>query len=177
VVSAGVQEKIVGVVIIVEDVVVDWQAEEWRNAEVLFKAQGGILDLNTLGQITILLPRTTQPRVLVIDDNAAIQQLFERYLAPHQYEVIHAQDGTEALHLAADFKPDAITLDVMMPRVDGWQVLRALQENSTTAKIPVIICSVLKEPELALSLGARAYLKKPVERLTLVETLEKILRS
>lgn len=177
VVRANVQETIVGVFIVVEDVVVDWQTEEWHNAELLFKAQGGILDLNTAGQIAILLPRPTQPRILVIDDNAALQQLFERYLAPHQFRVIHAQTGDEALRLATEIKPDAITLDVMMPRIDGWQVLRALQANPATAQIPVIVCSVLKEPEIALSLGARAYLKKPVERLVLVETLARILES
>jgi CheY-like chemotaxis protein len=175
--SANVEEKNVGLTINVENVVVNTQGEEWHNAELLFKAQGGTLELNSAGQIAIRLPRPMQPRVLVIDDNAAIQQLFERYLAPHQFQVIHAQDGDQALRLAAEIQPDAITLDVMMPRMDGWQVLRALQQNPATEKIPVIICSVLKEPELALSLGARAYLKKPVERLTLVETLEKILRG
>jgi CheY-like chemotaxis protein len=175
--ATNVQDKLVGLVIVVEDIVPNEQSEDWQNAETLFKAQGIILDLNAQAQIVILFPRATQPRVLVIDDNAAIQQLFERYLAPHQYEVIHAQDGNQAIRLAAEIQPDAITLDVMMPRVDGWQVLRTLQENSATKKIPVIICSVLKEPELALSLGARAYLKKPVERLTLVETLEKFLRE
>jgi CheY-like chemotaxis protein len=175
--GVDVQDKLIGLVTVVEDVVVDWQSEEWHNAELLFKAQGVILDLNPAGQIVIRFPRTTQPRVLVIDDNAAIQQLFERYLAPHHYEVIHAPDGNEALRLAAEIRPDAITLDVMMPRMDGWQVLRALKQNPATAKIPVIICSVLKEPELAVSLGARAYLKKPIERLILVEALEEILRG
>jgi len=68
-------------------------------------AQGGILDLNGAGQITILLPRPTQPRVLVIDDNPAIQQLFERYLAPQQYQVLHAQSGVDALRLAAETQP------------------------------------------------------------------------
>jgi CheY-like chemotaxis protein/DNA-directed RNA polymerase specialized sigma24 family protein len=174
-VSAKLAEKNVGLTIVVENFVVDAQAEAWHNAEFLFKAQGGILDLNPSGQIVIFLPRPTQPRVLIIDDNPAIQQLFERYLAPHQYLVFHAQNGDEALRLAAELKPDAITLDVMMPRMDGWQVLRALRANPATAKIPVIVCSVLKEPEIALALGARAYLKKPVERLTLVETLARIL--
>lgn len=175
--SAELEEKNGVLTITVENFIVDAQAEEWHNAELLFKAQGGRLALNPAGQIVICLPRPTQPRVLIIDDNPAIQQLFERYLAPHQYLVLHAQNGDEALRLAAEFKPDAITLDVMMPRMDGWQVLRALQANPATAKIPVIVCSVLKEPEIALSLGARAYLKKPVERLTLVETLARILEA
>jgi CheY-like chemotaxis protein len=70
-----------------------------------------------------------------------------------------------------------ITLDVMMPNLDGWQVLRGLTSNPATARIPVAICSVLKEPELAFSLGARAYLKKPVDRMELVATLARLLAS
>jgi CheY-like chemotaxis protein len=175
VVGAGAQDKHVGIVIVANDVEIDRAAEDWRNAELLFNAQGGILDHNRAGQITILLPRPAQPRVLVIDDNPAIQQLYERYLAPHQYEVLHAQSGADALRLAAEAHPDVITLDVMMPNMDGWQVLRALAQNPATANIPVVICSVLREPETALALGARAYLKKPVDRLTLVETLAHVL--
>ncbi len=175
VVRAGAQDKHTGIVIVADDVEVDRAAEDWRNAELLFSAQGGILDQNAAGQITILLPRPTQPRVLVIDDNPAIQQLFERYLAPQQYQVLHAQSGADALRLAAEARPDVITLDVMMPNMDGWQVLRALAQDPATAKIPVVVCSVLREPETALSLGARAYLKKPVDRLTLVETLARVL--
>ncbi|MBI5653750.1 MAG: response regulator [Chloroflexi bacterium] len=172
---ARAQDQHVTVMLKVENVAIDRAAEDWRNAELLCRAQGGILDLNQDGDIVIFLPRATQARVLVVDDNAAIQQLFERYLAPQQYAVIHAQDGETALRLAAEMQPDAITLDVMMPRVDGWQILRALAENSATARIPVIVCSVLQEPDLALSLGARAYLKKPVERLALIETLARVL--
>jgi CheY-like chemotaxis protein len=121
------------------------------------------------------LPRVTPTRVLVVDDNPAIQQLFERYLAPQQYDVIHARSGSEALRLAEEMQPSVITLDVMMPTMDGWQVLRALQQNPATAHIPIVVCSVLNEPEIALSLGARAYLKKPIDRLTLVETLTQVL--
>lgn len=173
-VGVGAQEKLVHIVIVAEDVQIDLAAEDWRNAELLCRAQGAILDLNTSGQTVILLPRAAQTRVLVVDDNPALQQLFERYLAPQQYEVIHAHSGADALRLAAETQPDVITLDVMMPNMDGWQVLRALAQNPATAKIPVVVCSVLKEPELALALGARAYLKKPVDRLTLVETLARL---
>ncbi len=77
--------------------------------------------------------------------------------------------------MVAENPPDLIILDVMMPTMDGWQVLRSLKQNPGTEKIPIIVCSVLKEPELAISLGARAYLKKPVDRLELLATLERIL--
>ena len=152
--------------------------EEWQMVQLLVNQQGGALvaDIRpeTGTQVTLSLPRASQVRVLVIDDNQAIHQLFERYLAPHHYEVIHARSGPEALQLAAEARPDLITLDVMMPGLDGWQVLRDLAQNPATGHIPVIVCSVLKEPELASSLGARAYLKKPVDRLELLATLARL---
>ena len=149
--------------------------EEWQMVGLLVNQQGGrlIKDIQpeTGTQVTLSLPRASQTRVLVVDDNPSIHQLFERYLAPHHFEVIHARSGQEALQLAVEAHPDLITLDVMMPSMDGWQVLRDLAQNPATTHIPVIVCSVLKEPELAFSLGARAYLKKPVDRLELLATL------
>ena len=144
----------------------------------LVSQQGGRLTTDirpeTGTQVTLSLPRVSQTRVLVVDDNLSIHQLFERYLASHHFVVIHAHSGQEALQLAVQVQPDLITLDVMMPSMDGWQVLRDLTQNPATAHIPVIVCSVLKEPELAFSLGARAYLKKPVDRLELLATLARL---
>lgn len=148
---------------------------DWQMAELFLSQQGGKLTIREGGasadQVILSLPCTHQPRVLVIDDNRAIHRLFERYLTPQQYEVIHAYNGQEALRLAAEAHPDLITLDVMMPNLDGWQVLRHLAQEAATCHIPIIVCSVLREPELAFSLGARAYLKKPVERVELLTTL------
>jgi CheY-like chemotaxis protein len=152
--------------------------EEWQMVQLLVAQQGGGLATDirpeTGTQVTLSLPRASQTRVLVVDDNQAIHQLFERYLAPHHYEVIHAHSGQEALQLAAEAHPGLVILDVMMPSMDGWQVLRSLTEDPATQHIPVIVCSVLKEPELASSLGARAYLKKPVDRLELLATLARL---
>jgi CheY-like chemotaxis protein len=149
-----------------------------QSAQRIIRDQGGSLDWenNLLGcQATIRLPQAGQTRILVIDDNLGTLQLFERYLAPHHYEVRKAQSGSEALSMINENPPDLIILDVMMPTMDGWQVLRNLKQNPVTENTPIILCSVLKEPELALSLGARAYLKKPVDRLELLTTLERIL--
>lgn len=153
--------------------------EDWQAAQLIYQQQGIPVETAFASgtQISIALPHANQQRVLVIDDNAAVHQLFERYLAPHHYEIIHARGGEEALQLAVDRQPNVITLDVMMPNVDGWQVLRGLRSNPATAHVPVAICSVLKEPELAFSLGARAYLKKPVDRMELVTTLARLLAS
>jgi len=154
---------------------------DWQAAQRIIRDQGGSLDLEnnpTLGfQITIRLPLAGQTRILVIDDNQGILQLFERYLTPHHYEVKKAQGGSEGLLMVKENPPDLIILDVMMPTMDGWQVLRSLKQNPITENTPIIVCSVLKEPELAISLGARAYLKKPVDRLELLTTLERILRQ
>lgn len=153
------------------------QEADWRIAKLLFEQQGGSLAQNTTPegiQVVVALPRLEQCTVLVVDDNAALHQLFERYLTPHNYTLLHGFNGAEALRIAEASQPDFITLDVMMASVDGWQVLRDLQLNPRTADIPVIVCSVLREPELALSLGAKAYLKKPVERLQLQQALEQL---
>jgi CheY-like chemotaxis protein len=151
----------------------------WQAAQRIIRDQGGSLNLETdpaFGfQITIRLPLAGQTQILVIDDNQGTLQLFERYLTPHHYEVKKAQGGLEALSMVTENPPDLIILDVMMPTMDGWQVLHSLKQNPSTENIPVIVCSVLKEPELAISLGARAYLKKPVDRLELLATLERIL--
>jgi CheY-like chemotaxis protein len=155
--------------------------EDWQTAQLICRRQGLGLDtrraLEGGTEILLSLPRASQPRVLVIDDNAAIHQLFERYLAPKHYEMLHARDGQEALHLAATKHPDVITLDVMMPNVDGWQVLRGLTRDPATARIPVVICSVLAEPDLAFSLGASAYIKKPVDRSELLSVVVRLLST
>jgi CheY-like chemotaxis protein len=154
---------------------------DWQTSERIIQDQGGELALEndpSIGfQITIRLPQAGQTHILVIDDNYATLQLFERYLTPHHYEVRKAQGGAEGLSMVSESLPDLIILDVMMPTMDGWQVLRNLKQNPTTKNIPVIVCSVLKEPDLATSLGATTYLKKPVDRLELLTTLERILHQ
>jgi Amt family ammonium transporter len=113
--------------------------------------------------------------VLAVDDNEQNLQLLEEYLWQWGYDVVVARDGREALQLYPQTNPSIIVLDVMMPNMDGWEVLRILRETPATADIPVVVCSVLREPAIALSLGAHAYLKKPVDRLELVATLARLL--
>jgi CheY-like chemotaxis protein len=153
---------------------------DWKIAVMLCEQQGGKLSQVQEGgetRLVMSLPHQDQRIVLVVDDNQALHQLFERYLATTRFSVIHAYGGAEALELAESKVPDFITLDVMMASVDGWQVLRSLHENPHTRSIPVIVCSVLREPELALALGASYYLKKPVQRLQLQAALELIERE
>lgn len=119
-------------------------------------------------------PIESQKVLLVVEDNEAVIQAFRRYLAAYNYQVVGATTGTEALRLARELSPTAITLDVMMPAQDGWEILQVLRNDPTTKRIPVIICSVLEDPELAHSLGAVAYLRKPVAQADLLATLSNL---
>jgi CheY-like chemotaxis protein len=110
--------------------------------------------------------------LLVVDDNAGLIDLFRRYLIGQPWHVAGASNGHEARELIGAAKPDVITLDVMMPREDGWEFLLALKANPETNDIPVIVCSVLDQPQIALTLGASAYLPKPVTQQGLLNALQ-----
>lgn len=102
--------------------------------------------------------------MLVVDDNANLIELFERYLAGQPCHVVQATGAEDGIRLAQELHPDVIVLDVMMPEVDGWQVLQTLRTDPHTSTIPVIICSVINDPQLAASLGASGSLSKPISR-------------
>ncbi len=120
------------------------------------------------------LPADTQKTLLAIEDNEAVVRAYGRYLAGYGYRVVGATSGADALRLANELAPAAITLDIMMPRQDGWEVLQALKNDAATRDIPVIICSVLDDPDLARSLGAAAYLHKPVSQVDLLGALQRL---
>jgi signal transduction histidine kinase/CheY-like chemotaxis protein len=102
--------------------------------------------------------------VLVIDDDATARELITEHLKAEGFSVTTAAGGLEGLKLAKELRPIAITLDVMMPDLDGWSVLAALRQDSELAEIPVIMVSILDEQRRAASLGAAGYLTKPIER-------------
>ena len=110
--------------------------------------------------------------VLVVDDNEDMLQLFTRYLTPHNYQVLVASKAQDAIEKAARFQPSVITLDLMMPQQDGWDLLQVLQNRADTRQIPVMVCSVLQQRELALSLGATAFLEKPITEGVLLTALK-----
>ena len=110
--------------------------------------------------------------LLVIDDNEGLVELFRRYLTGEDYRVIGAPDGVEGQRMAEEHSPDLIVLDVMMPQRDGWEVMQLLRNRQSTRGIPVILCSVVEDPELAFSLGAAEFLSKPVKREELLNALE-----
>lgn len=127
------------------------------------------------GSRTIVLRMAGQgPTVLVIDDNEGLVQLLDRYLTNHACRVLAAGSGQEGLALAKQVRPSAIVLDVMMPGMDGWQLLQRLRAHPQTASTPVIICSVFNDPELAYSLGASRFLPKPVRRADILTALREL---
>ena len=111
--------------------------------------------------------------VLVIDDDATVRDLMQRFLSKGGFHVAMARDGDEGLRFARELRPDAITLDVMMPHKDGWAVLSALKADPDVAHIPVIMVSMVDNKNMGYSLGAADYLTKPIERDRLMAILNK----
>ena len=113
------------------------------------------------------------PDILVIDDEPASRDLLSRHITRAGYRVEVAADGEEGLRLARELRPAAITLDVLMPGMDGWAVLAALKEDPDLAEIPVIMVSILENRSIGFSLGASDYLNKPVDHARLLAALKK----
>jgi signal transduction histidine kinase/CheY-like chemotaxis protein len=111
--------------------------------------------------------------VLVIDDEASVRDLMQRFLTKEGFRVVTASGGEEGLRRARELRPDAITLDVMMPGMDGWAVLSALKGDPDVADIPVIMLTIVDDRNLGYALGASDYLTKPIDRERLVTVLKK----
>lgn len=111
--------------------------------------------------------------VLVVEDNPQAAKLLSLYLDQAGYQVLIAKNGRQALTLAAKCQPMAITLDLLLPDVDGWQVLSELKNLTLTRHIPVVIVSVLDRQVLGFRLGASDYLVKPVDRAELLHALRR----
>jgi signal transduction histidine kinase/ActR/RegA family two-component response regulator len=111
------------------------------------------------------------PPILIVDDQPAQRDVLSRILKKEGYAVATAASGEEALNFLGKTKPGAVLLDVRMPGMDGWQVLKSIRANPQTASIPVIVQTVLDERRFAFALGASAYLKKPVLRQDLAAVL------
>jgi signal transduction histidine kinase/DNA-binding response OmpR family regulator/HAMP domain-containing protein len=109
--------------------------------------------------------------ILVTDDEAASRRIIGAHLAREGYRVIYASSGAEAVEMALRERPDAITLDIMMPQVDGWSVLQSLKANPALSAIPVVLVSMTADRGLGFALGAAAVLTKPVDRAELAAAL------
>jgi GAF domain-containing protein/CheY-like chemotaxis protein len=115
--------------------------------------------------------------VLVIDDEPAVRDLMQRFLTREGFRVVTASGGEDGLRWARELRPDAITLDVMMPGMDGWAVLSALKADPDVADIPVIMLTIVDDRNLGYALGVSDYLIKPIDRERLVTVLKKYRRD
>ena len=138
---------------------------------------------------TVVLPRSIQPAepdvdsveamgvpnnkavVLVIDDDPAARELMRRYLSRENVTPVLASGGEEGLRIAREIRPQLITLDVVMPGMDGWSVLQALKSDPELSGVPVIMTTIMAEQGLGYALGAADYLLKPIAREKLHEVL------
>jgi CheY-like chemotaxis protein len=149
-------------------------------AQKLIEAMGGQTMLEETGsdwRCTLLLPAAPRDTVLVVDDNADLTALFQRYAAGHPLNVVGANSGSQALALAGELHPQMIILDLMLSQMDGWEILQRLRASPATQDTPIIICSVLNEQELAFSLGASDYVTKPISQTTLIDVLQRWLEK
>ncbi len=107
--------------------------------------------------------------VLVVDDDPSVHDVLAATLGKEGYQLLHAKDGQEALEIVRKAHPDLVTLDVMMPRIDGWSVLGYIKSDPALAHIPVIMLTIVDDRTLGYSLGASEFMTKPIDRTRLIE--------
>jgi CheY-like chemotaxis protein len=123
----------------------------------------------------ISLPASFEITVLVVDDNPDMVHFYRRCTAGTRYQVIDAGRELHSLPEIETLHPDIIVLDLMLPDINGWDLLAQLHKSAITGSIPVIICSIIGEEDLAAALGAALYLPKPVLPRTFIQALDQVL--
>ena len=121
----------------------------------------------------------SKSKILLVDDNPQNLELLQAYLEDLGCEVISAVDGVQALEAVSRDNPDLILLDIMMPRMSGFEVCRRLKENESTADIPVVMVTALNELgdiERAVAAGTDDFLSKPINKLELLTRVKSLLR-
>ena len=136
-------------------------------------AAGGVAELPAARAAEAATAEPGRDYVLVIDDDETARQLIADYLAQAGFAVITAANGVEGLKRAKEYHPIAITLDVIMPDIDGWTVLAALRGDPELADIPTIMATIVDEQRHGMTLGAVGYLTKPIDRDKLVDLVAK----
>jgi CheY-like chemotaxis protein len=122
---------------------------------------------------TLSLPLSDKVPILVIDDNADTLRLLQRYLDGSRYHFVGLRDPDEALEAVQQCRPQIIVLDVMLPGIEDWEMLGRLREHPATRNIPILICTILPQEELALTLGAADFIRKPVSRQDFLAALDR----
>ena len=129
--------------------------------------QGRVQAVASFGPIT----------VLVVDDDPAVHDVLDATLGREGYRLQHARDGIEALNMMRKSAPDIVTLDVMMPKVDGWSVLSIMKSEASLAHIPVIMLTIVDDRNIGFSLGASEFMTKPIDRSRLLALVQKFAPS
>jgi len=125
-------------------------------------------------EIRIIFSKNNQKKILIIDDQEPAIRLFTRYLSRSNVKIIGISKPGKVIARVKEILPNLIILDIMMPKMDGWEVLQSIKLDEKTKNIPVIVCSAWGEPELAKSLGAVEFLRKPVTQRDLLATIHSI---
>jgi PAS domain S-box-containing protein len=134
----------------------------------------GRIDTDSIGPEEVE-PDSDRRVVLCVDDDKGVISLFHRYLSKQGYRIVSLTDSTAVVQNARRLQPFAITLDVMMPNKDGWQVIQELKADTATQHIPIIVCTIVgDEKERCLSLGAASYMVKPILEDDLIDALERL---
>ncbi|MGH6671255.1 MAG: response regulator [Xanthobacteraceae bacterium] len=118
-------------------------------------------------------PSSGAINVLVVDDDPAVHDVLAATLGKEGYQIMHAADGIEALNIMRTNPPDIVTLDVMMPKLDGWSLLGIMKSEPQLAPIPVIMLTIVDDRNLGFSLGASEYMTKPIDRSRLLALIQK----
>jgi len=153
--------------------------EPWLIHELLAMARGQV-ECQQVGQtlgLVLRLPPEPEVRVLAVDDNSDQLHFYGRCVAGTRFRIDALRDGRLALSRARESLPDVIVLDVMLPNSDGWELLAQLANDPSTRHIPIVVCSVVNEADLAVSLGATTVAPKPVSRLAFLGALQQALQS
>jgi CheY-like chemotaxis protein len=184
-VSAGVQDEMVWIELAMAGSPQTASSALAQDSEYLTLARhlaslsGGVVDLLASGGaqpfcVRLSMHIANPPAVLFVDDNQDSLRLFELSLVGTRYAFVSTRDPNQALTLAEEYRVRAIILDIMLPDVDGWELLGRIRAHPQLGGIPVVISTILPHEQLALSLGAAAFLRKPVGREVLLETLDRL---
>jgi CheY-like chemotaxis protein len=123
------------------------------------------------------LPAPQRKTILVVDDDPATLDMLQRFLGKEGYDVVPVARGKDVLAMAREVHPQAITLDLLMPGMDGWSVLAALKDDPELAEIPVILLTIVEDRNLAHAFGVTDYLTKPIDRTRLLSILQKYVQA